>query len=458
MNHVTPMNSNRLTAVAPRMPALVAVTATACLLSGWTGGFSAPLGAAETTYSGRLVNQDGQPVVGADIRIHLVHQINGIREDWIQNWQFESDGEGRFQIKGVEHRQGDSWVLRVDIAAPGYVDFEKTLVLDRLPSSPIVKLEDFTLVGGVRLRGRCLGADEQPAAAKVYYLGTFSDRPYRPIQVRPRSTDGSGRFDLIVPSLAKGELLIYPDSWAPQRVAVPTSKSDLGTIRLDHGTKISGSLSDQSGRPLPGYHVLAESKDSGDLPGVNFKVNFVKRTGPRGDFEFPPVKGEFTLRLVTHLALWGRIEEPLYTPRPKPAVNVKRLAIDGREDGVSVSLRVVPAIRIQGTVWTDKGQPAQGQVVSVIGSSADDNGDPEHLNDAVTDSAGHYVLDGIPRGTKNASVFVVAAMRVPGERNALLIAKPVKGDGSLMDGSRWNVAHLDADVDEVNFRYGRNAP
>ena len=78
----------------------------------------------EVTLSGRVLDEESQPVKGADIRVHLVRFVLPPRVgyEWINSWQVSSDAEGRYTLSGIRYPDSGADEVHVDVVAAKCVD------------------------------------------------------------------------------------------------------------------------------------------------------------------------------------------------------------------------------------------------------------------------------------------------------------------------------------------------
>ena len=415
----------------------------------------------EVTLSGRVLDEKNQPVKGADIRIHLIRFVQPPRVgyEWVHTWQVLSDSEGRYTLEGVRSRENGASEVHVDFMAAGFVDARDQFSLGKLLASrtATVSLPDTQLRSGIRMSGRCLGADDKPAiGAKIYSLSVSAEGEQNPSHglwyARPRTTDAQGRFEFWLPPDVKTELIVYPDAWAPKRIEAPSSRQErnLGDIQLDRGTRVSGRLLGDKGMPLAGYWLLAKSTDVGAFSSAINPIKMFQKTDRLGQFEFPPLKGEFDVEVVSHTFPWPT-EEVIYSPRPMPAIVGQVHTFDGRIEHVNLTLQAVPSVRVQGKCIGPNGEPVHG---NQVGISIQKGNQTVNLQVATTDAEGRYVFEGIPRGIKD--VWLSSSLGwVDGSSVTLKALPHVKGarpDGQI----HWD--HLDADADGVDFGVESSQP
>ena len=141
-------------------------------------------------------------------------------------------------------------------------------------------------------------------------------------------------------------------------------EQNLGDIRLDRGTRVSGRLLSESGTPLAGYWLKAESTEAGVFFSARNPITVLQKTDRLGQFEFPPLKGQFDVELASHIFLWPT-EEVIYSRRPMPAIVGEIHTFDGIAENVNLPLQAVPSVQVRGRCIGPNGKPVHGNQVGI---------------------------------------------------------------------------------------------
>ena len=452
----------------------------------------------QVVFTGRVAGENGQPVADASVRAQLLRQPHRYSL-WQQNetvhaWETKTDKNGNYTLAELDI-PGDigHHHIFVEAAAAGWVDAQKTHSLRRLLASRRSKIRITTLrlERGVRLTGRVIGGDGEPVPnASVYALtaatgGVTMSRTTRsgvaagghirrPIQyLRPRQTGAAGRFELLVHPDASTELTIHSPQWAPKQVTVPTKQPNLGDIQLERGTVVSGALLDEAGKPAVGYWIVAEgiaspaagqregpqpASRSGIAAGGNAStrppraanpIRVAARTGPKGAFELPPLKGKFSVCTPDHFLLW-RTEASRRSPQRRLVILPRTLDLDGTQERLTLELRAVPQVSVTGRMLDVDGTPVKGKALFFRSTTP---GSLVIANAAVTDGNGRFVLEEIPQGLRDVSIMAPIMRAWKQTKGIYLRAKPVEGvPGARGDGT-VHIEQVDRDLAGLDYQY-----
>lgn len=235
------------------------------------------------TFTGRLLDPQGQPVAGANVGL-LSYRTQAYRPIGIYRPAEEipnsvlSDGEGVFRV-AIDAQKGDTLIIRPAVLAPRLMPV----------SSDAVSLEPvpIPLTPGGMVEGTVWDAHGQPAAN--VQIGVFDD----PQQFFPQtaSTDDQGRYRF--EHVPAGSMLVLKYSAGGseesdyKRAAVVEGQS----VTVDFGGEgavIHGTVT-RGGRIVPGAPVLLTGKE-----GRQYQQFAV--TGEDGGYEFKGVEeGEYQI-------------------------------------------------------------------------------------------------------------------------------------------------------------------
>ena len=458
--------------------------------------------------AGRVADESGKPVAGASVRVHLAREAYGGvgPRGETRTWTVRTDKEGKYGLNGLkvpldarDHR------LSVDVVADGFIDGRQFSGLgSRLRSGgEDVLLRTISLEPGVRLVGRVVGADGQPVPDATVQAASFGIAPGtkggmgavmsgpargsgrkgsasmgggggmaamppaglattskggvtvtrvsgvpRRWPHRPREADAEGRFVLFVPADAKVGTVVRSSKWVAAYASAAVSQQREVEVRLERGTRVSGTLLDGHGDPAVGYWVVAERKGSGRS---GMPVRVAAKSGPKGAFELPPLKGRYVISTPASFAF--SLSEPAQTsPLPTLAMVPREESFDGSVEHVKLDLRASPAVRLVGRITNVDGTPLE-RVGVVAYCRAGTPGRQTLLDGTVTGQDGSYVFEALPQGAKGVRISVPAFRACKGGPGVYLRAKPLAPGRSTPDGGSVCLAQLDRDVQDIDFRF-----
>ena len=220
--------------------------------------------------SGKVVDGDGWPVPGVDVRVIPRPPFDRSRlRDLLRlrDRQTNASRHGRFQLAGLPAEM--SYVLR--FAKEGFAPA-------RLEVAPLKPFEnrsglEVVLRAGRLGVGRVVDPDGEPIAGAAVRLERpppgealgymMMERMGATEPALTSSTDAEGRFE--IPDQASGtyDLRVSAEGFAPAtvpglRVGAGGGEVDLGTVVLSLGAVVEGRVEDLEGRPVAGAEVRVE--------------------------------------------------------------------------------------------------------------------------------------------------------------------------------------------------------
>jgi len=445
------------------------------------------------TLRGRVVDEQGKPVPGADVRLRLFRQRLHLqlRISWevADVWQARTDAEGGYRIDGVRGFEGTNlYHLALDVNAPDFVEFFNIMFSDLGQAARAQgRLPDVRLRRGVAVTGRCVDPDGAAVAgAKIH--AAYDKEPLSSLG-RTRTTDAVGHFRLTIPDGRAGELIVYSDRWAPRRVEIASGGGNLGDIRLEPGIELVGRLSlafpeDEvvaakklaagvnatkkvpGGQNLVAGKVIAlESTDRGQFGW--FPIILASKTDRNGNFRVPALKGEFKVWAARAHDSGPDDRGPVLSDGSPPAVLPQIVDFATGSGGMGghllgggtrqeLTLLAGPEVAIRGTITGLDGKPAQGISLvlnTTIGKLQGTRSTP--LQWTMADAQGRYALTGIPRGLTQSSLMVYA--EPPDNRSYITVVPSGRFQGrAYVQGMMFD--NLNQNQDPLDFHLKLETP
>lgn len=342
---------------------------------------------------GRVVNEDDQPIAGAEIFLRPADPSQNRR--WASFGQQReetpadavSDAEGLFEIRDLAAGRFDLEARADDFApthAPGLEIPEEVSPID---------LGTLVMTPGARLQGKVVDPQGQPIVdAMVLVVEQRSRMPATFLvqlvgqQEPDTTTDVEGRFT--ISDRTRGEavhLVIGKDGFLPQVLAsvrAPTEKPLRVTLR--RGSSVSGRVIDDSGLPVAAALVMVHPEGGGSS-GRYSPSSRQTNTDEDGTFEVDNVEpGNATV--TTRASGFQEFQlSGLEVPADRPLTDLQ--------------IELEAGATIRGTVTLADGSPAIDAFVML----GDHSGTRQNKGFAATDGEGHYELTGIPYGNHRLS-------------------------------------------------------
>jgi hypothetical protein len=353
--------------------------------------------------SGKITDRTGRPLGGAKLEVDLL-DLGGEQsssDPLVRSWNVTTDAEGTFECRADEVIAiGPKTELRIRASLPGYVSSDGRWGFSQTEQ----KTDRWTVTAKLwearKLTGRVIDADGRHTAATIEATGQDVDPNDRwwgnNVQV-----PADGRFELIVPEHMDIQLLVFVGDRSPTSVEVST-KSDLGDIRVERGTLLTGRLLDRNDQPVEGVVIGMTSISA--TPGDPFNVQWATLTDADGRFSLRPMQGKVAIWAAKSATTMATDVRRLTGNDPPPVVPVVLdVTTGGGVAEIVVELREAETVTISGVARFEHGEPAVDMEVT-----GGDGRCGATLAVTRTDAEGRYELK-MPKPLPNAYVLAVGA-------------------------------------------------
>lgn len=349
------------------------------------------------TVRGKIIDEDGQAIVGAEITIEGV--------PWLPR-ATRSGNEGEYALAHVP-----AGATGVRVTAPG---FASSLARTKGAPEGGEEVVDVALRKEPDIEGIVLDPDGNPTRATVYACGGK-------IATHKTIANAEGRFRF-PRELASCALMALHDQYAPSDEVTPSGQGTI-SLRLKAGGSIAGTVVDDGGVAITAFSVGIESF----TPATGDR-EFSVRSGPAKSYEDP--SGSFLLEklapgsYVLSVGTGGR-----------PPVRSQSIEVRAGEAIKNLRIVLVRGGTVEGQVFDEeKHEPIANARVSFDATTSvrGEGGKP-----ITTDAEGHYRLENAPSGPFSVRVDVegfksriVSGLRVDGQQTLSQdIALKPAGDG-----------------------------
>lgn len=231
------------------------------------------------TISGRVLNEDGDPVEGAMVHVEVKPMAvfrHGLRPT-------RTDDQGFFRLEDVE-----PGAVHLAVNAPGYQKYQLGDL--EVPSRGEVSGVEIVLVRGATITGRVTRPDGTPAVQAMVTWAPAGETSFMGGGFQASTqTDGEGRFRL--DGVAPGPAVVGASSGTSPQVSKHVEvRSGVQTVDLvlDAGFEVSGRVTDERGVPVAGAALTLRPTDA----NRTFYTVGAERpvvTGPDGTFTLKDV-------------------------------------------------------------------------------------------------------------------------------------------------------------------------
>jgi protocatechuate 3,4-dioxygenase beta subunit len=329
----------------------------------------------EAVFSGRVVDEEGNPIVRATVFI----SYEEVTENGISGHNAQTDAEGRFIFDRVGGGR-----FQVSAQHDAFLPFEEAQELE-LISGQRVEGRVIRLERGLQASGRVTDSgDQKPiAGARVEFRFLDPERKkgeWLSSDSRDATTGADGAF--VVKALREGEHEISCSAKGyfgkkGERVALSGRSLERLDLTLERGASISGRVLDPDGKPVAEAQVSARAASRRD--------EHHSTSDREGGFRIVALPEAPDYRVKA----W----HDEFAPATVPGISVK-----GREDVSGIEIRLSKGGSIRGRVRDHGGIAIAKSTVYAIGASRED-GEVTSDAGAESDEEGGYEISRLQPGT-----------------------------------------------------------
>ncbi len=330
--------------------------------------------------TGQVVNEQGQPIVGAKVQARLSSISKSNRSQWttLAQTELETGGDGSFTLN-IDQQAPKDHELNFHAFIESENCFQKRFYRhgDFFVDENI-QLKPIKLTRGIRIKGRVVSpasATEQPENAYVtvlaeYLVDEHSDSPYEQV-----TCDDMGRFDYVVPANCELSLDARATNFGSSSVEhkiepvnvtgnTEIEECELGNIELKQGVSVFGTAKRRDGLPAAGVVIGIVEGDVTNPSDVSSS-----KTDAQGHFRLPPHIGKCTLLSLKECRtrkIVGAFQGGLKSDAGFPLFDSVEVNLDGSK-GPELEVQLVEAETIvyAGVVQNEEGHPVSGITVLV---------------------------------------------------------------------------------------------
>jgi len=359
--------------------------------------------------SGKITDRTGQPLGGAKLEVDLL-DLSGEQsssDPLVRRWNVTTDAEGAFECRADEEIAiGPKTELRIRASLPGYVSSDGRWGFSQTEQ----KTGRWTVTAKLwetrKLVGRVIDFDGRPTAATIEATGQDAD-PNDRWWAHDVQVPAGGRFELMVPEHMDIQQLVFVGDRSPTSVEVST-RSDLGDIRVERGTLLTGRLLDRNDQPVEGV-VIGMTSINEMLPDP-FNVQWATLTDADGRFRLRPMQGKVAIWAAkTATTMEGKVKQLTGNDPPPVVPVILEVTTAPGVAEIAVELREAETVTISGMARFYDGQPAADMEVR-----GGDGRCGATLARAKTNAEGRYELK-MPKPLTSAYLFAVGANDSRGE-------------------------------------------
>jgi protocatechuate 3,4-dioxygenase beta subunit len=397
------------------------------------------------TINGQVLDGQDKPVANAKVIVRIVrcdahgHPTGAAAP---QPWTAATDDRGRYRFETGAPWFGRDDTLSIKIRAEGFPDLS-TQYFGAGARSPLPVQR---LPAGRTVLGRLVDPQGNPVAKGIvrFYASSNSLMFW---DSGPLPVDQQGTFSVLIPKEGQAAVTIYPREFAPQIVMVAENQTDLGPIRVESGTSLTGRVVDQEGRGVAGTVVGVQDDFVQHVLSLGTPIGMAVKTDENGSFRLPPLRGTYRV-WVTNDARDYSLKLTVSGVTPPPILP-QRIDFNGEDKTREVLFREAGSVTVRGTVrWPDGSGVPDIEIKAAMLPPGWKSG--ANLASVRTDSKGRYVLR-LPTPAKGVIISVDQFARGSDGREF-----PVKPAKRGAEQRQFTFALLTGDVEDADWVVGSN--
>ncbi len=393
--------------------------------------------------NGQVLDQQDKPVANAKVIVKVERYDPHGRPTGAaapQPWTASTDGQGRYEFETGARWFGRDDVLSIKIQAEGFPELSTGYFGAGVRSPlPVQRLS-----AGRTVSGRLVDPQGNPVAkAIVRFFASSDDSP--PLwDSGPLPVDQQGTFSVSIPKEGQAVVAIYPREFAPRILQVAKNETDLGPIRVESGTLLTGRVVDKEGRGVAGTVVAVQGDPVQNLSrgGIGIPIGTAVKTDESGRFQLPPIRGTYRVWVTNDAPDYSR--KRMVSGVAPPPILPQRIDLNGEDKTREVIFREAESVAVRGTVrWADGSGVPDIEIRAEMLPPGWNSG--TELASVRTDNNGRYVLR-LPASVQGTIISVYEFARAPDGREFPI--RPVK---RRAEERQLTFALLTGDVDDADW-------
>ncbi|MCA9018670.1 MAG: carboxypeptidase regulatory-like domain-containing protein, partial [Planctomycetaceae bacterium] len=342
------------------------------------------------TYTGIVVDRfTGEPIPDATVEISRQLSQDPATGGWstIRTTTHKTDQKGNYRFTLPPEEVAEHYLyIEVDAHHPQYQSLGRqgygySMILKNLKNGEPPFYSKLKLIPGKEISAVVQQPDGTPATN--IQVVAYSKRPppdgnklnFEFGAFQYTSTDQDGRFRMTVATPGDGVVWVFPKKFSPLAHRLDDQRGDLGTLKLEKGTRLRGQVLDLAGKPVPDVAVNLRRNGDGTEADAFLQANAVAnqistgtKTDKEGRFELNPLPpGTYqavVAELVNDLSEKPERAAPLKLDHTFIPVDV---TIAEGQPNEPIMFKEAPAVIIRGRFFNSKGEPRASHKQHLIG-------------------------------------------------------------------------------------------
>lgn len=340
---------------------------------------------AAITYTGQVVDRDtGKPIVGAVVEIRRSLNVDPVTHEWkdIETTKHTSDESGKYSFTlPPEQVAQRSLYLEVSAAHPDYQPkgrggYSHSMILKNIELGEPPFYSTIKLSKGEPVFGTVLTPDGTPAKGLrviAYTSPSAKKLDWARLAVQYSTSSEPGMFRIVCTTPGDGVIWFYTDNFSPMAVRIGDRRGDLGSFRLEEGTRISGKVLNAQGEPVSSVAVELRRDGDGEevdelLGQIANGIRATAMTDADGRFQMTPLPpGKYRATIEDEYSIPGSDGGRPQKLKIEDVFVPMEITLAEGEIPDPIEIQAVPHVIVRGRFFDSSGKPRASHEQYLVG-------------------------------------------------------------------------------------------
>ena len=305
--------------------------------------------------SGTIVDRNNRPIAGAKVTFRIMRldgnacQTDG---DVPGPWSQTTGSNGKYAIKTSAPKINSHYAIEFIVVADGFADVTQAHLRGG------VLPDKLQLFEARQIRGQLVDPNGNPVQESDVRFQAYNKDMSLRFDSGPVLVDSTGKFSVSIPKEGENAMAIYPTDFAPLIVKISPNATDLGLVRVDRGTVVTGRVVDKNGHGVGGTVVAVRGESEQRIGSWQVSIARAFKTTDDGSFVLPPLRGRYEVSVTDEAGDYS-LRKTITGIKP-PAVLPQKIDFSGTDELQEIVFSEARTVTIRGKVRWEDGRPLAG--------------------------------------------------------------------------------------------------